>query len=64
MAKARKINKHKGSSIDEFLKEEGAFEEFQARAVEEGIAWQLAQGMKERKLSKRRLATMIHTSRT
>ena len=64
MAKGRKTNKHKGSSIDEFLKEEGVFEEFQARAVKEVIAWQLAQAMKERRLSKRRLAAMMHTSRT
>ena len=64
MAKRRKINKHKGSSIDEFLKEEGVLEAFQARAVKEVIAWQLAQAMKERKLSKRRLAAMMRTSRT
>ena len=64
MAKRRKVNRHKGSSIDEFLKEEGVFEEFQARAVKEVIAWQLAQAMKDRKLSKRRLAAMMNTSRT
>jgi len=64
MAKRRMANRHKGSSIDDFLKEEGVFEEFQARAVKEVIAWQLAQAMKERKLSKRRLAAMMHTSRT
>jgi antitoxin HicB len=60
----RKVNRHKGSSIDSFLREEGVFEEFQARAVKEVIAWQLAQAMKERKLSKRRLAALMHTSRT
>jgi antitoxin HicB len=64
MAKTRKVNKHRGSSIDEFLKKEGVLEEFQARAVKEVIAWQLAQAMKERKLSKRRLAALMHTSRT
>ena len=64
MAKRRMANRHKGSSIDDFLKEEGVLEEFQARAVKEVIAWQLAQAMKERKLSKRRLAAMMHTSRT
>ena len=64
MAKARKTNRHKGSSIDSFLKEEGVFEEFQARAVKEVIAWQLAEAMKKRKLSKRRLAAMMRTSRT
>jgi antitoxin HicB len=60
----KRPNKHRGSSIDDFLKEEGVFEEFQARAVKEVIAWQLAEAMKERKLSKRRLAEMMHTSRT
>jgi antitoxin HicB len=64
MAKRPTANRHKGSSIDDFLKEEGVLEEFQARAVKEVIAWQLAQAMKERKLSKRRLAAMMHTSRT
>jgi antitoxin HicB len=56
--------KHRGSSIDDFLKEEGVFEQFQARAIKEVIAWQLAEAMKEHKLSKRRLAAMMHTSRT
>ena len=64
MAKRRALNRHKGSSIDDFLKEEGVFEEFQARAVKEAIAWQLAQAMKELKLSKRRLAALMRTSRT
>ncbi len=64
MADKRRTNKHKGSSLDDFLKEESVFEEFQARAVKEVIAWQLGQAMKERKFSKRRLAAMMHTSRT
>jgi hypothetical protein len=38
--------KHMGSSIDDFLKEEGIFEEAQAQAVEEVVAWQLAEGRK------------------
>jgi antitoxin HicB len=35
-----------GSSIDDFLKEEGIFEEAQAQAVKEVVAWQLAEAMK------------------
>jgi hypothetical protein len=35
--------KHMGSSLDDFLKEEGMFEEIQARAVREVAAWQLAE---------------------
>jgi hypothetical protein len=59
----RQPNRHRGSSIDDFLKEEGVLQEFQARAIKEVIAWQLAEAMKERKLSKRRLAAMMRTSR-
>jgi antitoxin HicB len=57
-------NRHQGSSIDDFLREEGVSEAFQARAIKEVIAWQLEQAMKEQNLSKRRLAALMHTSRT
>jgi predicted XRE-type DNA-binding protein len=57
-------NKQKGSSIDDLLEDEGVFEAFQARAIKEVIAWQLGQAMEERKLSKRRLAILMRTSRT
>jgi len=42
-------NKHLGSSIDDFLKEEGIFEDAQAQAVKEVVALQLAVAMKKRK---------------
>jgi len=53
-----------GSSLDDFLKEEGIFEETQTRAVKEVVAWQLAEAMKERSLSKVRLAELLKTSRS
>jgi predicted XRE-type DNA-binding protein len=53
-----------GSSIDDFLKAERIFEEAQAQAVKEVVAWQLAQAMKEKKISKARMATLLRTSRT
>ena len=56
--------KRMGSSIDDFLKGEGIFEEAQALAVKEVVAWQLAQAMKEKKISKNRMATLLKTSRT
>ncbi len=56
--------KHMGSSIDDFLKEEGIFEEAQAQAVKEVVAWQLAEAMKKRKISKARMARLLKTSRT
>ena len=56
--------KNMGSSIDDFLKEEGIFEEAQAQAIKEVIAWQLAEAMKKKKLSKARMAALLNTSRT
>jgi predicted XRE-type DNA-binding protein len=56
--------KHMGSSIDDFLKEEGVFEETQALAVKEVVAWQLAEAMKKQKISKARMAKMLKTSRS
>jgi antitoxin HicB len=56
--------KHMGSSIDDFLKEEGIFEETQAQAVKEIVAWQLAEAMKKRKISKKKMAMLLKTSRT
>ena len=56
--------KHMGSSIDDFLKEEGIFEEAQAQAVKEVVAWQLAEAMKKKKISKNKMAALLKTSRT
>ena len=56
--------KHMGSSVDDFLKQEGIFEEAQAQAVKEVVAWQLAEAMKKKKISKARMATLLKTSRT
>jgi len=55
--------KHMGSSIDDFLKEEGVFEEAQTQAIKEVVAWQLAQAMKEKKISKNRMATLLTSRR-
>jgi hypothetical protein len=50
MSKKRKNRKnHMGSSTDDFLKEEGIFEEAQAQAVKEVVAWQLDHAMRSRK---------------
>ncbi len=65
MSKKRKQRKsHMGSSIDDFLKEEGIFEEAQAQAVKEVVAWQLDEAMKKRKISKNKMAKLLRTSRT
>jgi plasmid maintenance system antidote protein VapI len=56
--------KHMGSSVDDFLKEEGIFEEAQAQAVKEVVAWQLAEAMRKKKISKKKMAMLLNTSRT
>jgi antitoxin HicB len=56
--------KHLGSGIDDFLKEEGIFDEAQAQAIKEVVAWQLAEAMKKRKISKARMAMLLKTSRS
>lgn len=56
--------KHLGSGIDDFLKDEGVFEEAQAQAVKEVVAWQLAQAMETKKISKNKMAAMLKTSRS
>jgi antitoxin HicB len=62
--KSKTGKKHMGSSIDHSLKEEGIFEEAQAQAVKEVVAWQLDEAMKKRKISKNKMATLLKTSRT
>jgi hypothetical protein len=65
MSKKRKQRKnHMGSSIDDFLKEEGIFEQAQAQAVKEVVAWQLDAAMRKRKISKNKMAKLLKTSRT
>ena len=56
--------KHMGSSVDDFFKEEGIFEDAQTQVVKEVVAWQLAEAMKKKKLSKNKMAALLKTSRT
>ena len=56
--------KNLGSSVDDFLREEDIFEEAQAQAIKEVVAWQLAKAMKKRKISKAQMAVLLKTSRS
>ena len=57
-------NTHLGSSLDDFLREEGILEQTRNQAVKEVIAWQLVQAMQEQSLSKTRMAELLQTSRS
>jgi antitoxin HicB len=52
------------TSLDEFLDEEGKREEFQAIAIKEVLAWQIAEAMRAQGLSRKRLAERMGTSRS
>jgi DNA-binding Xre family transcriptional regulator len=55
--------KHVGSDFDDFLKEDGIYEQVQAVAIKRVIAYQIAEEMKKRKLSKTEMANRMKTSR-
>jgi antitoxin HicB len=52
------------TTLDDFLKQEGKLEEFEAVAVKEVLAWQIAEAMKAQNLSRKRLAEKMKTSRS
>ena len=52
------------SKLDDFLKEDGKLEEFQATAIKEVLAWQIAAAMKASNISRNSLAMRMKTSRS
>lgn len=64
MTRRRKRNPHDGSSFDSFLSEHGLLAEVETRAIKTVLAWQLAEEMKARRISKKKLAERLRTSRT
>jgi predicted XRE-type DNA-binding protein len=60
----KKKNPHWGSTLDDFLGEEGTREAFQAVAIKEVLAWQIGEAMKAQKISQKRMAEKMKTSRT
>lgn len=52
------------TTLDSFLKEEGKLEQFEAVAIKEVLAWQIAEAMKAQHLSRKRLAERMKTSRS
>jgi predicted XRE-type DNA-binding protein len=56
--------KHLGSDFDDFLREEGLLEEAEAVAAKRVLAYQIAEAMKERHLSKAAMARQMGTSRS
>ena len=59
----KKANRHVGSSLDEFLSEEGMLEEARTIAIKEAIALQIQNAMETDKISKVEMARRMKTSR-
>ena len=57
-------NPHFGSSFDDWLKEQGIYEEVTTHAIKRVLAWQIEQAMKAEGISKAEMARRMHTSRT
>ena len=55
--------KHIGSNFDEFLRDEQLLDDVEATAIKRVIAFQIAQEMKRRKLTKLEMASRMKTSR-
>ena len=59
----KKKSPHIGSSLESWLDEAGIREEVTVAAIKSVIAHQLAAEMKKKKLSKKRMAELMNTSR-
>lgn len=57
-------NKHKGRNFDDFLEEEGILAEVTETATKRLLAFQFAEAMKKKRLSKVTLAAKMKTSRS
>ena len=58
-----KTNPHWGTTLEEFLTEDGIREAAKAEAVTRVVAWQLTQEMERQGMTKAVLAERMHTSR-
>jgi antitoxin HicB len=56
-------NPHIGSTLDEFLKDEGLYEDATNYAVKRILAWQVRKAMDEQRISKVEMARRMGTSR-
>ncbi len=55
--------KHIGSDFDDFLKDENLYEQVQAVAIKRIVAYQIAEEMKKKNLTKTEMASRMKTSR-
>jgi antitoxin HicB len=61
--KEPQMNIHNGTSLDDFLKEEGLYEQASSLASKRVFAWQLNEAMKNNEISKSTMAKQMKTGR-
>ena len=61
---AKKPNPHIGSSFDDFLKDEGVYEETTAQSIKRALAWQIQEAMTSKGMTKTEMAALMETSRS
>jgi predicted XRE-type DNA-binding protein len=57
-------NPHKGSSFDSFLEDEGLLDKTEAIAIKRVVTYELKKLMEDEHLTKTKLASKLHTSRS
>src|SRR2546429_7865228 len=62
--KAMPEHPHRGSTFEDFMKEEGILEASSTTAVKRVLAWQIAEAMRTQHLTKSATAARLHTSRS
>ncbi len=55
-------NIHRGTSLENWLEEEGILAEATVYAIKSVIAWQLGEEMKKKKINKKRMIEMMQVS--
>ncbi len=58
------MSRHEGSSFDDFLREQGLYEEVTSAALTRVLAWQLKEEMQRLGISKVEMAERMGTSRS
>lgn len=61
---AKKASRHIGSSFDEFLREQGLYDQVTSLAWKRVLAWQITEAMRQAGISKTEMAKRMKTSRT
>ena len=64
MTMANGTDVHTGSSLDDFLEEEGYRDEVESAAIKRVLAWQFEQEMMRQQKTKRAMAAELKTSRS